>query len=253
MNPWSKTADKIFAVFDKLLKPNSDFEYEGHFTSGPRIEVERAVKAVHGMLTRLAVFQRKVDPASKDYRFSLLLDGSGSMADNSVRQRGGLGLAAVFVDVFERLGLPYSLDAFHDSYIPLKGFRQSLKTVGQRNQFFNNLILNHWGGGGTNLRGGIAGSLKRILAEQKTDRRDIEFLFVLTDGEETNFDGPEIRTLCSQAAKQGIIVVGIGIGEGMQTVRTHFPVHLTETNPERLPGLIMEFIKEYAQSRVEED
>ncbi len=245
--------NRVFQVFDQLLKPNTDFEYEGHFTSGSKIDVMRAVKAIHGMTTRLNVFKRKTEATGKDYRFSLLLDASGSMADKGERQRGGLGLAALFMDVFERLNLPYSLDAFHNGYIPIKGFEKGVKTAGERNALFNQMVLDTWGGGGTNLRGGITGSLKRIMAERKKDSREREFLFVLTDGEETHEEGPEIRTLCEQAAKEGVIVVGIGIGEGMETVRRNFPVYLTEKNPEKLPVLMAEFIKEYVKSQKEED
>ncbi len=244
--------DQVFQVFDQLLKPNTDFEYEGHFTSGPKIDVARAIKAIEGLTTRLNVFKRKTEPTAKDYRFSLLLDASGSMADNGPRQRGGLGLAAMFADVFERLELPYSLDAFHDSYVPIKGFEKRLRTSAERNGLFNQMVLDTWGGGGTNLRQGLAGSLKRILEEQRKDKRDREFLFVLTDGEETHLEGPEVRTLCEEAAKRGVIVVGIGIGEGMDSVRKNFPVYLTEKNPERLPQLMAEFIKEYVKGQVEE-
>ncbi|MCC7345102.1 MAG: VWA domain-containing protein [Deltaproteobacteria bacterium] len=244
--------DQVFQVFDQLLKPNTDFEYEGHFTSGPKIDVARAIKAIEGLTTRLSVFKRKTEPTAKDYRFSLLLDASGSMADNGPRQRGGLGLATMFADVFERLELPYSLDAFHDSYVPIKGFEKRLRTSAERNGLFNQMVLDTWGGGGTNLRQGLAGSLKRILEEQRKDKRDREFLFVLTDGEETHLEGPEVRTLCEEAAKRGVIVVGIGIGEGMDSVRKNFPVYLTEKNPERLPQLMAEFIKEYVKGQVED-
>lgn len=244
---------RVFQVFDQLLKPNSDFEYEGYFYSGPKIDIRRALKAIEGLQKNLKVFQRKVEPSEKDYRFSLLLDASGSMADGAEREQGGLGMAALFVDVFERLNLPYSLDAFHDDYIALKGFDKKLKTVAQRDNLFNYFVTNMWGGGGTNIRDGIRGSLKRILEEKKRDPRDVEFLFVLTDGEETHQDGANIRTLCDEAARRGVIVVGIGIGEGMQTVRQNFPIYLTENDPRRLPNLLSEFIKGYVTQQAEED
>jgi hypothetical protein len=239
---------KVFEVLDRLLKPNTDFEYEGFYPSGPRPDIQRAVKAIHGLLANLNVFKRKTEPTARDYRFSLLLDASSSMADDGPRERGGLGLAAMFVDVFERLVLPYALDAFHNSYIPLKGFHEKLKTISERNNFFNKIQFNYWGLGATNIREGIRGSLQRIIEAKKGDPKDQEFLFVLTDGEETHEDGPTIRELCEEAYRKGIIVVGIGIGEGMKTVQQHFPIHLVEKNPENLPHLLSEFIKEYIQS-----
>jgi hypothetical protein len=157
----------------------------------------------------------------------------------------------LFVDVFERLNLPYGLDAFHNSYIPLKGFGQRLRNVTEKNNFFNTIQFSYWGLGGTNIRGGIRGALNRIDRARQGDPREQEFLFVLTDGRETHQEGATIRELCEEAAKRGIIVVGIGIGEGMQTVREHFPVHLVEKNPEQLPQLLAEFIKEYVQSTEE--
>jgi len=253
LTPLGKLPELVFQIFDKLLKPNTDFEFEGHFTSGPRIDVARAIKAIHGLMTQLKVFERKTEPTAKDYRFSLLLDASGSMADRGPRERGGLGLAALFTDVFERLQLPYSLDVFHDSFLKVKGFDQSLKTPSECNQLFNHLVLNSWGQGGTNLRTGIRGSLEKIRTERQRDPRDIEFLFVLTDGEETHNEGADIRSLCEEAAREGILVVGIGIGEGMQTVRQEFPIHLVEARAERLPHLLAEFIKEYARSLNEEE
>lgn len=242
---------KVFTIFDRLLKPNTDFEYEGYHTSGPKPDIERAVKAALGLMASLKVFKRKTEATGRDYRFSLLLDASGSMADGGVRERGGLGLAAMFTDVFERLELPYSLDAFHDDYLPLKGFHEKLKTVEERDRFFNHVLLNHWGNGGTNFRQGIRGALKKIEAARKGDFREEEFLFVLSDGKETHGDGPSIRQLCEAAAKRGVIVVGIGIGEGMEMVREHFPVFITEKNPENLPNLLAEFIKHYVLSKRE--
>ena len=244
--------NRVFAVFDQLLKPNTDFEFDGYFTSGPRPDIERAIRAMHGWLDNLKVFLRKTEPTARNHRFSLLLDASGSMADEAARERGGLGLASLFVDVFERLELPYSLDAFHGDYIPLKGFETSLKTVQARNDLFNQFMLNHWGGPATNIRAGIVGSLRRIMKQRMVDPRDVDFLFVLTDGEENVTNGPEIRKLCEEAARHGIIVVGIGIGEGMQTVKDYFPVHLVESDPNNLPKLMAEFIKEYVKSTQED-
>ena len=86
---------------------------------------------------------------------------------------------------------------------------------------------------------------------RKSDPRDVEFLFVLTDGEEMNTEGPTIRQLCEAAAKRGVIVVGIGMGEGMKRVEENFPFHLVEQNPERLPELLADFLKEYVQSMQE--
>jgi MoxR-like ATPase/HEAT repeat protein len=243
--------EKVFRVFERLLKPNTDFEFEGYFTSGPRPDIERAIKAIHGLLANLKVFKRKTEPTARDWRFSLLVDASQSMDDGGTHERGGMGLAALFVDVFERLNLPYGLDAFHNSYIPLKGFGQRLRNVTEKNNFFNTIQFSYWGLGGTNIRGGIRGALNRIDRARQGDPREQEFLFVLTDGRETHQEGATIRELCEEAAKRGIIVVGIGIGEGMQTVREHFPVHLVEKNPEQLPQLLAEFIKEYVQSTEE--
>ncbi|MBF0105830.1 MAG: AAA family ATPase [Deltaproteobacteria bacterium] len=237
--------DRVFQVFDQLLKPNTDFEYDGYFTSGPRIDVERAIKAIHGLLTDLKVFERMIEPTEKDYRFSLLLDASGSMSDGASHEKGGLGLSALFVDVFERLKMPYSLDAFHNSFVPIKGFNDTLKTTEQRNNLFNKVVTNTWGQGGTNIRDGIRGSIERIREARRTNPRQTEFLFVLTDGDETYTDGKTIREWCEEAAKEGIIVVGIGIGEGMETVKQNFPVFLVESTPENLPQLLAEFIKEY--------
>jgi hypothetical protein len=244
-------SNRVFQVFDQYLKPNTDFELEGHFTSGPRLDVERAIKAMNGLLPNLRVFQRKVEPAAKDYRFSLLLDASGSMADGGPRQRGGLGLAALFVDVFERLGIPYGLDVFNDSFVPLKGFSARLSSTEDRNRLFNGLKSSVWGRGGTNLREGLQESLKKITSERSKNPREREFLFVLTDGMEYRFGNPTLRQVCEEAMKKGIIVVGIGIGEGMQTVSEHFPIHLIEKNPENLPRLLAEFIKEYVRKEEE--
>ena len=245
-------ADRIFTVFDRLLKPNSDVEYEDRAKSGPRLDVERAVRAVKGALTKLDVFQKRSDPSSKNYRFSLLLDASGSMKEGN-KERGGLGLAALFMDVFERLEIPYSLDAFHDKYLALKGFADNMKPVSERNRFFNELHAGPWGKGGTNLRQGVAGILERIRKERKTSPREREFLFVLTDGDETNSGGMPVREQCEAAAKEGIIVVGIGIGDGMDAVHKHFPIHLVEANPEKLPELIEEFIREFVRQEMEDE
>lgn len=252
ISSFKNLADRVFTVFDRLLKPNSDAEYEDRAKSGPRLDVERAVRAVKGALTKLDVFQKRSDPSSKNYRFSLLLDASGSMKEDK-KERGGLGLAALFMDVFERLEIPYSLDAFNEEYLALKGFADNMKPVAERNRFFNELHSGPWGRGGTNLRQGVTGILERIRKERKTNPREREFLFVLTDGDETSSNGVSVREQCDAAAKEGIIVVGIGIGDGMDAVRKHFPIHLVEANPERLPELIAEFIREFVRHEMEEE
>ena len=122
-----------------------------------------------------------------DDGFSLLLDASGSMVWAPERTRGGLGMASLFIDVFERLEFPYCLDAYHNNYIPLNGFEEALKGVDERDQFLAHVIQNYWGQGGTNIRDGIRGVLERIEEARKNDdpgEHRMEFVFVLTDGDE---------------------------------------------------------------------
>lgn len=252
MKDLSTLADRVFAVFDRLLKPNADPENDEHFFSGNDLDIDRAVRITMGLSTDMRAFLRPSDPQARSYRFSLLLDASGSMNRDTTRKRGGLGLAALFVDVFERLGLPYGIDAFHDKYIPLKDFSKNLKLAPKRNEFFNDVVKNVFGKGSTAIRLGMIGALDRIRKERKTNPRGTEFLFVLTDGEEEIKIGTPIREQCLKAAKEGIIVVGIGIGEGMGMARKHFPVNLVTDDPEKLPALIAEFIKRYAQAAIEE-
>ncbi|MFH0798706.1 MAG: VWA domain-containing protein [Pseudomonadota bacterium] len=139
------------------------------------------------------------------------------------------------------------MDAIRNEHL-----RQRAATPDEKNEFFNDIFHRYWGQGATNLRDGVAGVIERARqARRKNPKEAIDVVFVLTDGEETHAIGPTVREQVEAAGKEGILVVGVGIGGGMDTVRREFPVHLVESNPLELPALISEFIKRFVASSAE--
>ena len=99
--------------------------------------------------------------------------------------------------------------------------------------------------GGTPMADGIEFALRELSSRPEGHR----ILFVLTDGEPDNGAARVIKTQLARAAEAGVLVIGVGLGYGSESVKTRFPDHVYATDLASLPGALVRKLEELVRSR----
>lgn len=223
------------AILSRFLTDMKFDKFSGTFRTGPKINVRRLYKSRLGE-TRL--FMRRKAAKTKDYRFALVVDESGSMQGLKIKH--AVEAAMLFAYTLERLSIPYSLHGFnrriyHYKDINLPLIKRYHETIFKKMHDDVNTPAAEYNNDGLAIH---EVSLK-MLAEKNYKRR---VMFVISDGAPAeSSEGIAYRPLgniVQRYEKQGIDIIGFGIGGGTEAVKDYYQTHVAVDKVEDLPKAI---------------
>jgi len=227
---YEEVADIINSLYSRLARfflPERHPKWQKGYPTGSRLDVEKAMQAEADPRYLDKIWERKTIPHKFDYRFSILVDLSGSMQGEKIEEtfKG----VVVLAEVLEKLGIQYEILGFQDEIIPYKDFKEKLtKEVRERlliakREPFNNGVHNKagWSSDGYCLKE----SYQRLLQNLGKDN----FLIVLSDGmpePDSEHSGSEYdldKVAKDIIQEKRIKLIGLGLGPDTEHVKEYYP------------------------------
>ena len=211
---YKEVADIINPLYIRLKKfflPERHPKWQRGYPTGSRLDLEKAMQAEADPRYLEKIWERKTIPHKFDYRFSILVDLSGSMGGEKIEEtfKG----VVVLAEVLEKLGIQYEILGFSDSSKIFKGWREKLN----RESRDNLAAMKDWGRGGT----ATTEATRKAYAELSKNLGKDNFLITLTDGHPNNSDSLK-QELTKIVEEKKVKLVGIGLGPGTEFVNDFY-------------------------------
>jgi len=227
---YEEVADIINPLYVRLKKfflPERHPKWKKGYPTGSRLDLEKAMQAEADPRYLEKIWERKTIPHKFDYRFSILVDLSGSMRGEKIEEtfKG----VVVLAEVLERLGIQYEIIGFQDDIIPYKSFREKLnnelrnKISIAKKEPYNEGVHNqaNWNSDGHCLKK----TYERLLQNVGKDN----FLIVLSDGlpvPDEAHSGSEYdlnKVVNDIIEEKRVKLIGIGLGPDTEHVKEYYP------------------------------
>ncbi len=211
---YEEVADIINSLYIRLKRfflPERHPKWKKGYPTGSRVDLEMAMQAEADKRYLGKIWERKTIPHKFDYRFSILVDLSGSMKGEKIEETfKGL---VVLAEVLEKLGIQYEIIGFSDSVKTFKRWKEKLnKKVRDRLA-----AMKSWGGGGTNTTEATNETYKSFLKNLGKDN----FLITLTDGKPD--DSKSLKKVLNKITKEKKVrLFGIGLGPDTEFVKDFY-------------------------------
>jgi hypothetical protein len=208
---YEEVADIINPLYVRLKKfflPERHPKWRKGFPTGSRLDLEKAMQAEADPRYLEKIWERKTIPHKFDYRFSILVDLSGSMLGEKIEEtfKG----VVVLAEVLEKLGIQYEILGFSDTSRIFKEWKEKLD-IHSREKMAK---MKGWGGEGTETTEATQRAYQELLKNLGKDN----FLITLTDGQPNNA-GSLKEELEKIAKEKKIKLVGIGLGPHTEFVK----------------------------------
>jgi len=211
---YEEVADIINSLYVRLKKfflPERHPKWKKGYPTGSRLDLEKAMQAEADPRYLEKIWERKTIPHKLDYRFSVLVDLSGSMMGEKIEEtfKG----VVVLIEVLERLGIQYEIIGFSDSSKIFKGWKEKLSKE-LRDKLSG---MKTWGGGGTATTEATQKAYQELLKNLGKDN----FLITLTDGQPNNAESLK-KELEKIVKEKKVKLVGIGLGPNTEFVQDFY-------------------------------
>jgi hypothetical protein len=211
---YEEVADIINSLYSRLKRfflPERHPKWQKGYPSGSRLDVEKAMQAEADPRYLDKIWERKTIPHKFDYRFSILVDLSGSMKGEKIEETfKGL---VVLAEVLEKLEIQYEILGFSDSSKIFKEWKEKLNKE-LRDKLAE---MKNWGGGGTKTAEATQKAYQELLKNLGKDN----FLITLTDGEPNDSEGLK-EELEKIVKEKKVKLAGIGLGPGTEFVKDFY-------------------------------
>jgi len=219
MAPWhqayTEVGNLIIPLYGRLkrfFRPLKDPEWEYGYQSGTRMDIDRAMQGDADPRWKTQMWGRRDLPTEFDYRFSLLIDRSGSM--DGTKSEEALRAVVVVSEVFERLGIPLEIACFNDKYDLIKSFDERFSEE-KREQVGREIMKT---AGGTDIGTPLQQAYSSLLRNPGKNN----FIIVVTDGESSYLG--KLEAVIEDIQYDGLAtLIGLGLGPGTSSVSKHFP------------------------------
>jgi cobalamin biosynthesis protein CobT len=221
-------------------------KWQSGFKTGKRIDIKKRMqeKALGISAVESRAWQKRELPTEKDYAISLLVDLSGSMQGQKIRET--FKAAVVLAEVLNRLSVNTEILGFNDRLYEYQPFGQDMSRE----------VREHMGGilqevntpaARYNDDGWAVGQASERLAGQKAAEK---FLFVLSDGlpEESGAHpksqyelGKMIARIMQETDQK---LVGLGIGPGTDHVERYYPNSVANIGVREMSTKLADVIRE---------
>jgi len=201
----------LYLRLKKFFLPERHPKWQKGYPTGSRLDLEKAMQAEADPRYFEKIWERKTIPHKFDYRFSILVDLSGSMQGQKIEETfKGL---VVLIEVLERLGIQYEVIGFSDSSKIFKQWKEKLRKE-SRDKLAE---MKNWGGGGTETTKATQNAYQELLKNLGKDN----FLITLTDGQPNDSEGLK-RELAEIIQDKKVKLVGIGLGPDTEFVKDFY-------------------------------
>jgi cobalamin biosynthesis protein CobT len=228
--------------------------WKSGFRTGKRIDIKTRIqeKAKGISAVESKAWQKRELPTEKDYAISILVDLSGSMSGQKIRET--FKALIVLAEVLNKLSIKTEILGFNDRLYEYQTFGEDLsREIRENMSGVLREVDNHQGGRADyNDDGWALQETSKRLAKQRANEK---FLMVLSDGlpeESSAHSGPEFdlgRMVNRIMQETDQKLIGLGIGGGTKHVEKFYPNSLADINvkemAEKLAGVIKEMIVNY--------
>jgi cobalamin biosynthesis protein CobT len=228
--------------------------WKSGFKTGKRIDIKTRIqeKAKGISAVESKAWQKRELPSEKDYAISILVDLSGSMSGQKIRET--FKAVIVLSEVLNKLSIKTEILGFNDRLYEYQTFGESFSREIRENMGGAlREVDNHNGGRASyNDDGWALQETSKRLARQKAAEK---FIMVLSDGvpvESSAHSGSEFdlnRVVNHIMQESGQKLIGLGIGSGTGHVEKYYPNSLANINvkemAEKLADTIREMIVNY--------
>ncbi len=257
-NAYEKMRREVLPIIDELENDLRELfvarranKWQGGFRSGKRVDIKKRMqeraKGIPAIESK--AWQKRELPQEKDYAVTLLVDLSGSMRGQKIREtfKGAIVLA----EVLNRLSISTEILGFNDRLYEYQPFGMDMSNT-VRDHMGGMLREVTTGGAAYNDDGWALGQASERLAKQKASEK---FLFVLSDGipapsgahSSPKFELSKVVQSIMQETDQKLI--GLGIGKDTGHVVNYYPNSIANIEvrqmPDKLAGVIREVIANY--------
>ncbi len=225
--------------------------WTGGFKTGKRIDIKRRIqeKAKDVPVVESRAWQKRELPKERDYAITLLVDLSGSIAQNGKIQET-FKAVIVLAEVLNRLSIDIEILGFNDRIYEYQNFGEVISKAAREKM--GGMLEEVHDSSGTgkaqyNDDGWALEQASQRLAKQKADHK---FLIVLSDGvpEESpmhpssRYDLSGIIRQVSEQTDQKLI--GLGIGRGTEHVAKYYPNSMANVKLQEMAGKLADLIEE---------
>jgi len=238
--------DYLRGFLENIFVLNTKPKYKGYFPTGKRLDMRKLIQFESGYSDDDRIWKRKKQPRKRDYKFTLLLDESSSMAGEHGQR--AIETAVLFLEVLQHVGIDYSILGFSDTAnLPIhKAFGSILDEV-MKEELLGEIEM-CMGNGATADADALKFAIDDI-AEQPGERRVV---IVLTDGEgNINTTGMSFEEIQEYGAQKGIEIIGVGIGDGISYVKKNYKSSVQVPDIADLPFSIASILEERILSESE--
>lgn len=252
-NVYEEYRREVLPIIDKLEQDLREIfvarrakGWQSGFKSGKRIDIKRRIqekaKDVPAMESR--AWQKRELPQEKDYAISLLVDLSGSMEGEKIRET--FKAVIVLTEVLNRLSINLEVLGFNDEIYEYQKFGEDIsKDIRENMGAMLSEVRSR--GAAYNDDGWALEQTSERLAKQKVDHK---FLIVLSDGlpvpsskhSGAKYDlGKMVKKVLQETDQK---LIGLGIGSGTGHVSNYYPNSLADVNIEEMASKLADLIEE---------
>lgn len=211
--------------FRPLFQPTESPE-QIYRSQGSRVKTSRAMQYAADK-RKDRVYLEKGRPVNPNYRFSFLIDMSGSMGGKKIKETfkavvALTEMASIFGFECEIIGFSGS---FPDTVIVYKDFSQKHITNQVREKIGRMLYDCEHYGGSTPTYEATQIAYARLLERNKRRLMEKQYFITLTDGDCTSCSNIEMHKKIERIRKERkAIVIGLGLGPGTEFVNSSYPL-----------------------------
>lgn len=243
--PYEKYSTELAPIIDEMagelkniLEENSSPKFVGDFPSGKRINLRKAMQA-QGKYEVTGEFDpdiwlRRDLPSQRDYDFVFVLDESGSMID-AEKWSNAMKALILSAEALEQLKIKFGVVGFSD-YPKVHKKMDDRYDEGFRERMLGDILRSPHQN--TNDSDAVKIALDMV---KETPPDKIKIIVVISDGQGKE---RELQRVIQQADKDGVKVIGVGIGEGMYYVKKVYPQNVVVSDVKDLPFAMANLIQE---------
>lgn len=252
-NIYEKYRREVLPIIDKLENDLREIfvarranKWLSGFKTGKRIDIKKRIqeKAKGVPAIESKAWQKRELPQEKDYAISLLIDLSGSMEGEKIKET--FKATIILAEALNRLSIKTEILGFNDRIYEYQKYGDQmsrsvrenmggmLKEVGSSRSAYND---DGW-------------ALEQASERLERQKAEEKFLIVLSDGQPeespqhsgSRYDPHKIIEKVAKETNQKLI--GLGIGRGTKHVEEYYPNSLADVPMEEMAGKLADIIRE---------